>query len=158
MADADIQSEKATKPRAKGMFLLGGLLAILLAAGGFAASYLGLILSHSVDEKPPAVLPLPDIAFIPVPPVVIPLGTAGQNKHLRMGAHLEVATPHSTEVEKLMPRILDVLNGYLRAVEVAQLEDPATLIRLRSQMLRRIQVVTGEGRVRDLLITEFILN
>ena len=24
--------------------------------------------------------------------------------------------------------------------------------------LRRIQVVTGEGRVRDLLITEFVLN
>jgi flagellar FliL protein len=32
------------------------------------------------------------------------------------------------------------------------------MARLRAQMLRRIQVVTGEGRVRDLLITEFVLN
>jgi len=32
------------------------------------------------------------------------------------------------------------------------------LLRLRSQMLRRVQVVTGEGRVRDLLIMEFVLN
>jgi flagellar FliL protein len=58
----------------------------------------------------------------------------------------------------LMPRILDVLNTYLRAVDVRDLEQPAAIARLRAQMLRRIQVVTGEGRVRDLLITEFILN
>ena len=57
-----------------------------------------------------------------------------------------------------MPRILDVLNTYLRAVEVRDLEQPASLARLRAQMLRRVQVVTGEGRVRDLLITEFVLN
>ena len=58
----------------------------------------------------------------------------------------------------LMPRVLDVLNTYLRAVEVRDLEEPAALARLRAQMLRRIQVVTGEGRVRDLLIAEFVLN
>ena len=58
----------------------------------------------------------------------------------------------------LRPRILDVLNGYLRAVEVAELEDPSALVRLRAQMLRRIQVVAGEGRVNDLLISEFVLN
>ncbi len=38
------------------------------------------------------------------------------------------------------------------------LENPAAIQRLRAQMLRRVQVVTGEGRVRDLLVTEFILN
>jgi flagellar FliL protein len=29
---------------------------------------------------------------------------------------------------------------------------------MRAQLLRRIQIVTGEGRVRDLLVTEFVLN
>ena len=62
------------------------------------------------------------------------------------------------EVVLLKPRILDVMNGYLRAVEVQELADPHALVRLRSQMLRRIQIVTGEGRVRDLLVTEFVLN
>ncbi len=57
-----------------------------------------------------------------------------------------------------MPRVLDVLNTYLRAVEVRDLEEPSSLARLRAQMLRRIQVVTGEGRVRDLLISELVLN
>jgi flagellar FliL protein len=62
------------------------------------------------------------------------------------------------EVTLLLPRIMDVLNGYLRAIDITQLEDPAALIRIRAHMLRRIQIVTGEGRVRDLLITEFVLN
>lgn len=51
-----------------------------------------------------------------------------------------------------------MLNGYLRAIAVSEIEDPAGLVRLRAQLLRRIQIVTGEGRVRDLLVTEFVLN
>jgi flagellar FliL protein len=29
---------------------------------------------------------------------------------------------------------------------------------LRAQMLRRVQIVAGEGRIRDLLIMEFVLS
>ena len=62
------------------------------------------------------------------------------------------------DVTKLTPRVMDVLNSYLRAVAVSDLEDPSALVSLRAQMLRRIQLVTGEGRVRDLLIMEFVLS
>ncbi|MFL9503735.1 flagellar basal body-associated FliL family protein [Rhodopseudomonas palustris] len=41
---------------------------------------------------------------------------------------------------------------------MAEIEDPSAMARLRAQMLRRVQIVTGEGRVRDLLITEFVLD
>ncbi|MBC7477731.1 MAG: flagellar basal body-associated FliL family protein [Pseudorhodobacter sp.] len=101
---------------------------------------------------------LPDIAFVPLEPVTITLGEVAANIHLRFTAQLEVESARKDEVTLLVPRILDVLNGYLRAVEVSELGDPNALVRLRSQMLRRIQIVTGEGRVRDLLVTEFVLN
>jgi flagellar FliL protein len=77
---------------------------------------------------------------------------------LRFSAQLEVAEAYKAEVELLKPRVMDVLNGYLRAVEVTDLENPSALFKLRAQMLRRVQIVTGEGRVRDLLIIEFVLN
>ena len=102
--------------------------------------------------------PITEIAFVPVDPVIISLGAAAAGRHLRFASQLEVGKANAEEVAALMPRILDVLNGYLRAVDVAELEDPNALVRLRAQMLRRIQVVTGEGRVRDLLVTEFVLN
>ena len=62
------------------------------------------------------------------------------------------------EVETVLPRVTDVLNSYLRALELDDLRDPLALTRLRAQMLRRIQVVVGKERVRDLLIMEFVLN
>lgn len=140
--------------------LMGCALALVLGGAGFLAAYKGLIPGHStaqgVADAPVAALP--DIAFVPVEPVVIPLGSAGQNRHLRVVSEIEVARPHAAEVALLLPRIRDVMNSYLRAVEVAELQDPAALLHFRAQMLRRIQTVTGEGRVRDLLVTEFMLN
>ena len=75
-----------------------------------------------------------------------------------MSSQLEVEKKYLTEVELLKPRVLDVLNSYLRAVEIRQLQDPGALLKLRAQMFRRVQIATGEGRVRNFLITEFVVN
>ena len=159
MAEADVPQDVAPKNRSK-LPLIIGLVAMLgLGGGGFYATYAGLILASADPATAESeVTPLPDIAFVPVDPVTISLGPGSASRHLRFTAQLEVASPHSAEVTLLLPRILDVLNGYLRAIDVAELEDPAAMVRLRAQMLRRIQIVTGEGRVRDLLVTEFVLN
>lgn len=140
--------------------LLGLVLALLLGGGGFYAVYSGMLFGAPTEEvaEEPEIAPLPDIAFVPIAPMVISLGQAGSARHLRFTAQVEVTKTHEPEVALLMPRILDVLNGYLRAVDVRDLEDPTALIRLRAQMLRRVQIVAGEGRVRDFLVTEFVLN
>jgi len=157
MADIADPQDAAPKKKSKLPLVIGLILALLLGGGGFYATYSGLILGHHEDAALP-VEALPDIAFVPVDPLVITLAPGARARHLRFQAQLEVAKAHQAEVATLMPRILDVLNSYLRAVETKDLEDPVALIRLRAQMLRRVQIVTGEGRVRDLLVTEFVLN
>lgn len=160
MAEADNPGDEVPpKKKSKLPILIGFVLALLFGTAGFYATWSGLILG----EKHPAtnaetIGPLPNIAFVPVDPIVVSLGAGAAIKHLRFTSQLEVNKTMSSDVTLLLPRILDVLNGYLRAIDVAQLEDPSALIRIRAQMLRRIQIVTGEGRVRDLLITEFVLN
>ncbi len=160
MAEADVPQDAVPKKRSRLPLVLGLVLFLALGGGGFYAVYSGLILGHApADHAEDAVPgPLPDIAFVPVEPVVISLGKVADKRHLRFTAQLEVEKATVDEVTHLLPRILDVLNGYLRAVDVADLEDRDALVRLRSQMLRRIQIVTGQGRVRDLLVTEFVLN
>ncbi len=159
MAELEPAPAEARKKASKLPVLIGVVLAILAGGGAFWAVREGLLLPGSADHEAEAAVPaLPDIAFVPVDPVVISLGAAGANRHLKMTTQIEVAKTHAPEVAMLMPRILDVINSYLRAVDVAQLQDPAALVRIRAQLLRRIQVVTGEGRVRDLLVTEFVLN
>lgn len=156
MAEAEAGEADGKKTRSRLPLVLGGVLAVLLGAGGFFATYTGLIgggESHAAMPKESET-----IAFVPIQPLVIPLGPQANARHLRFTGDLEVAKGGEGEILHLMPRILDVLNSYLRAVEVTEFNDPPALARLRAQMLRRVQIVTGEGRVRDLLITEFVLN
>jgi flagellar FliL protein len=159
VAEAEMPQDAVPKKKSKLPLILGLVLFVALGGGGFYAVFSGLILGHAPE---PVVgehaSDLPDIAFVPLERVTITLGEVSANSHLRFAAQLEVNSAYQSDVVMLAPRILDVINGYLRAVEVQELGDPNALVRLRSQMLRRIQIVTGEGRVRDLLVTEFVLN
>lgn len=160
MAAADTTIESSPKKLSKKPLLIGLVLAVVLGGGGFYATFSGLILGgheeHAEEEKLPG--PLTGIAFVPLETIVISLGPDSGSEHLRFTAQLEVVDAAAADVTTLAPRILDVVNSYLRAIDTASIEDPQAMARLRAQMLRRIQVVTGEGRVRDLLITEFVLN
>lgn len=163
-ADAAAAEGGAPGKKSRAGLLIGLTLALVLGGGGFYAVYAGLILAPAAEdgsaepeqsEKPGA---LPPVAFVALEPLVISLGREAQNQHLRFRAELEVVPGSEADVQALAPRVIDVLNSYLRAVAVADLTEPAALIDLRAQMLRRIQLVTGEGRVKDLLIMEFVLN
>lgn len=159
MATAEATLDEAPKKRSKKPLLIGLVLALVLGGGGFYATFSGLILGgggHEETAHGPG--PLTGVAFVPLPTVVVSLGRDSGSEHLRFTSQLEVVDTAEADVAKLTPRILDVLNSYLRAVDTASIENPQALARLRAQMLRRIQVVTGDGRVRDLLITEFVLN
>ena len=165
--ESGAQDEEAPKKKSKLPMLLGLVLAIVLGGGGFFAVYSGMILapdeSHAAEEDEAAmsaeeVLDLPQVAFVPLDPLVINLGSAAASRHLRFRAQLEVVPEYQQQVTDMLPRVLDVLNSYLRAVNAEDLEDPTSLIRLRAQMLRRVKIATGEGRVKDLLIMEFVLN
>ncbi|MBN8631492.1 MAG: flagellar basal body-associated FliL family protein [Rhodobacterales bacterium] len=159
MATAEATLEEVPKKRSRKPLLLGLVLALALGGGGFYATFSGLILGGSeLGEANHGPGPLLGIAFVPLETIVISLGPDSGSEHLRFTAQLEVVDTAAADVTTLVPRILDVINSYLRAIDTASIEDPHAMARLRAQMLRRIQVVTGEGRVRDLLITEFVLN
>ncbi|MEI4264063.1 flagellar basal body-associated FliL family protein [Roseovarius sp. D0-M9] len=146
--------------------LIGLVLALAGAGAGYYAVSSGLLLGgesevdQASDKGTDQAVPdsLPDVTYVPIEPLVISLGDGATGKHLRFRGQLEVAAAYRADVEHLMPRVVDVLNSYLRALEMADLTDKAALVRLRAHMLRRIQIVTGEGRINDLLIMEFILN
>lgn len=152
-----------SKPKGSKLpMILGLVLAILGGAGGFWVVRSGLVGGDSEEhvEAEAEVGHLPEIApmaFVPLPALVVNLPGGGE-RFLRFAGQLEVAPEHVADVTALVPRVVDVLNGYLRAVEPQEVQDPAALLRLRAQMLRRVQVVAGGDRVRDLLVMEFVVN
>lgn len=162
MADA-VADDVEEEPKPSKLPLIIGLVGALGGAGGgFFATYSGMILGSDVDSE--AVMeeiqvePLPDVAYVPIPTMTVSVGPGGTATHLRFQAQIEVPSNFEQDVAKLMPRILDVLNGYLRALDAADLEAQSALMKLRLHMLKRIEIVVGRGRVNDLLVTEFVLN
>jgi len=161
MADEEEVEGEGPKKKSKMPLIIGLVLALAGGGGGFYAVQSGMLFgSHeeAAADSHGEVEPMPDVVFVPVDPLIINLGGRSRNQFLRFRSQLEVDGPYEEEVTAMLPRVLDILNGYLRAVDVKELEDPGALVRLRAQMLRRIQTVTGEGRVNDLLIMEFVLN
>lgn len=161
VADAEQPQDAAPKKKSKKPLMIGLVLALLLGGSGFYTTWSGLVLTDGADHAAGGAVeadPLPDISFVPVDSVIVSIGPGENGRHLRFTSQLEVAGNHAEEVTTLLPRIVDVMNGYLRAIDPAEFDDSAALVRMRAQLLRRIQIVTGDGRVRDLLVTEFVLN
>lgn len=180
MAEETAEADgEAPRKKSKLPLLIGLVLMLVLGGGGFYATYSGMILGgdakeaaahgedgaaghgegaaagHGEDAGHGAAA---EVDFVTIPPLLISLAPGAHSSHLRFAADLEVAPAQRELVTRMMPRVQDVLNGYLRAVRVEDIEDPSALTRLRAQMLRRIQTVLGENVVRGLLVTEFVLN
>ena len=165
MTDATSGEVEPAEKSGKTRMILGLILALAGAAGGFYLTSSGMLPIGGKQERKPAdaaeeakpVKPLPAVSFVDLPPVILAVKT-DESRHLKFHAQLEVHSDHAGEVEKMLPRIMDVLNTYLRAIETSDLEDSLALVRIRGHLLRRIGIVVGEGRVRDVLIMEFVLN
>lgn len=175
-ANAGAQSEV---PKKKSRGLLIGLIGAVLSGGGvFYGVYSGLVplpfgnepaaaaasgqsgsdvmAAESVGTKS-LVEPGPT-AFVPLQEFIVSLGPDARSRHLKMVVSVEVEPEEVDAVTDLTPRIMDVLNTFLRAVDERDFETPRAMMRLRAQMLRRVQLVTPPDTVRDLLIQEFVLN
>lgn len=167
------EAEAAPKKKSKAMlFALIG--AVLLGGGAFYGVYSGLVPlpfgsdpvveqanleeSENTPDHRTGVFDPALIAFVPLEEMVISLGPEAQAKHLKVRVSIEVRPEASDSVEALTPRIVDVLNTFLRAVDERDFELPRSMLKIRAQMLRRVQLVTPRGAVRDVLIQEFVLN
>lgn len=175
-----VGSEEGPKKKSKGLLIVL-ILSVLLGGGAFYGVYSGMIPSPFGNDSPPGAVAedAPDafsgdvpepfaeerpsidpasIAFIALDDMIISLGSTASASHLKVKLSIEVAREEENAVSALKPRILDVLNTFLRAVDERELEKPHAMMRIRAQMLRRVQLVTPEGAVRDVLIQEFVLN
>ncbi len=161
-AEQTDQTSGIAPARSKAPLIIGLGLALLGGGGGFYTAFNDLLPFDSGGDRvaadDAARADLAELAFVPIAPLVISLAGDGQIRHLRFRGELEVQPEFKSEIVRLMPRIVNVLNTYLRALSIEDLEDKTALLRIRAQMLRRVQIVTGRTGINDLLIMEFVLN
>ena len=163
MAD-DIEGEEDEPPKkSKLPLLLGLVLGLIGGGGGFYAVMSGMILAPKTETEAAETVPelpegAPETVFVPIDPVVVAMPGSQNRSHLRFRVELEVPGIYQAEVQRLSPRVVNVLNTYLRALNIEDFEHPTALFKIRAQLLSRINTVTGEGRVNDLLVMEYVIN
>ena len=147
---------------------------LLLGGGSFYAVYSGLVALPFLDQggaeeageagSEPSLGPggggrgAVESAYVALEPLVIALGPEASARHLKLAVEIETSPGERDAVAAVTPRIADVLNTFLRAIDESDIAEPHAMIRLRAQMLRRVRLVAPPGAVRDLLIQEFVLN
>ncbi len=99
-----------------------------------------------------------DVAYFLLDPFVISIQPIGRTRHLKISIVLETSPEHEETLIAHSYRIRDVINIYLRSVDGAELENPAAMTRLKTQIKRRVRLIMADDAVENVLITEFILT
>lgn len=157
------ETEEDAKPKGGLKRLLPMILApLILAGGGFYATYSGMFggaaTEPEIEEPAAPKAAQAEIAYMELDEMVVPLAPTARSQVLIFQASLEVGPEELPEIEKLRPRLMDVLNTYLRVVDHETLEEPSAMPLLRARLLRRLAVVSAPVEPRDILITTFVFK
>ena len=147
------------------LILFGGIGAIVLLLGGGGAYWF----FFSGSDKPtqlaagaPEPLPAtpPNITYYDVPDIIVNIqGADSAPAYLKLSVSLELdSAEEKAGIQALMPRVVDQFQGYLRELRIDDLKGSAGVIRLKEELLRRINAAAAPYRVRDVLLKQMIVQ
>lgn len=154
----------APKKRFGKKFLLiagGGALVLLLGLGAGAYFFLFASGKPARTANAPAIpLVPPQVAYYDMPDIVVNIQTAdGSPTYLKLAVSLELdSIEEKPGLQALMPRVVDQFQGYLRELRMDDLHGSAGVVRLKEELLRRVNVAAAPYPVRDVLLKEMIVQ
>ena len=154
-AEAAGKKEKRKLPM---KMLIIGVAAIAVLGGGGTFAYLKLKGGTAERHGAPAVKPA---IFVDMPDVLVNLanGSSDRPQYLKIKIVLEVPDQSaSSQLQPLMPRVLDTFQTYLRELRSTDLDGSVGLFRLREELTRRINAVLAPGHVNAVLFKEIVIQ
>jgi len=146
---------------------------LAIAAVAFLAGVFSPSVGHASEEKhaakPDAHGAKPDAhgaaapaeVFFRVPDMVVNLNNTGRSSpsFLKISILIEVAHPEDMPaIEKVMPRIIDNFQVYLRELRLADLRGTSGIDRLREELLLRVGIAARPVQVKDVLFREMLIQ
>ncbi len=162
-AEAAPASKKGLLANKKLLIIAAVALVALLGVG--AGAYFFLFASkpatHLAKAKE-AQLPLvpPKVVFYNVPDIVVNIQSQNGNPtYLKLAVALELKNAKEEQgIKVLMPRIVDQFQSYLRELRVSDLQGSESVMRVKEELMRRINVAVAPYRVQDVLLKEMIVQ
>ena len=160
-------------PLMKKLIVAGGLV-VVLGGGGGAYYFLGgsAPAEEHAEGAPaegghgggpgaaPSELPGEHAAFFDVPDIVVNIQTADSTPaYLKLSVSLELDSAEAkTAIEPVMPRVVDQFQTYLRELRVEDVRGSMGVMRLKEELLRRVNLAAAPTPVRDVLLKEMIVQ
>lgn len=156
----------------KMLVLYGGIaFLVLLIGGGAGAYFLGMFDSASEEHAEDAGSESGGhgaegeegehkAVFYDLPEILVNLNSAGKKEtYLKIRIALELDNEKmQTNLEPLMPRVIDNFQVFLREMRVEDLSGSAGMVRLKEEMLQRINLSVQPLKVRDVLFKEMLIQ
>ena len=101
-----------------------------------------------------------EVAFLKIPDMIVNLNAAdGQPRYLRLAVQLELANAVDVAaVEKVLPRVVDQFQTYLRELRVQDLRGSKGIYRLQMELLSRVNAAAAPTQVKDVLFQEILIQ
>ncbi len=101
----------------------------------------------------------PEVAFLKIPDLIVNLTSEGQPRYLRLSIQLELANEADMKaVEKVLPRVVDQFQTYLRELKVQDLRGSKGIYRLQMELLSRVNAAAAPTQVKDVLFQEILIQ
>ena len=149
----------------KKLIIIVGL-ALLLVIGAAAAAYFTGLLQPLIDmiagdgQQTEEDVVAQDAIFYDLPELLVNLSTTGRKStFLKIRISLELEKPEDVPtVERVMPRIVDNFQVYLRELRVEDLKGSAGMYRLREELLKRVGAAIAPATINDVLFKEMLVQ
>ena len=105
-------------------------------------------------------LPPAQAAFFDVPDIIVNIQTADSTPaYLKLSVSLELEKAESkAAIEPVLPRVVDQFQTYLRELRVEDVRGSAGVMRLKEELLRRVNLAVAPTPVHDVLLKEMIVQ
>lgn len=145
----------------KGKLIIAGSIFIILIIAGSAFAFLQM--KHKKEAEEQAKIEAQkqdDLIFTDVDDIVVNLDTRGKGiSFLKLKVALQVkGKTNSDNVIRLMPKIRDVMQTYLRELRPSDLSGSYGLYKLREELLLRINAIVYPTQVDDLLFKDVLIQ
>lgn len=101
-----------------------------------------------------------EMFYVEMPEMTVNLRSNNQRAtYLQLDVTLEVTSEEAIlEIEKVMPRVIDQFQTYLRELHAVDLEGSAAVYRLREELLFRVNQAIAPARVHDILFESMLVQ
>jgi len=166
-AEGDEDEEGSPKSGGKKKLLIIVGLALFLVIGGAAAAYFTGLLQPLIDmiageegEEAASEQGAANAVFYELTEMLVNINTGGRKStFLKIKVALELENETDIPiVEKMMPRIVDNFQVYLRELRIEDLKGSAGMYRLREELLTRVSAAVAPVKVNDVLFKEMLVQ